>query len=215
MLAELTDLLPEQTIGGVEDKGEGIGATAPDPIAVALREERHTDALRHCVRTHGALLARVARALVGSPAEAEDVVQESLLLAYRAFPSFRGEGSVRAFLLTIVRRVAARTLEARDRARAHAADAARDGLHASQPTAERVHLEKALIRLRPSEREALLVRFVGDLSFKEVAEVCGCEEATARQRVTRALHRLRELLGDNDNASDANNANNANNGGAR
>jgi len=51
-----------------------------------------------------------------------------------------------------------------------------------------------LERVRPTEREALLLRYTGELSFREVGEAVGIDEATARKRVSRALARLRELV---------------------
>ena len=50
--------------------------------------------------------------------------------------------------------------------------------------------------MRPSDRDALLLRFGADLSFKEVAAACGIDETAARKRVSRALARLRSVLED-------------------
>ena len=52
----------------------------------------------------------------------------------------------------------------------------------------------ALDELRPTEREAVLLRYVSELSFRDVGVACGIEEATARQRVGRAVARLRDRL---------------------
>jgi RNA polymerase sigma-70 factor (ECF subfamily) len=51
-----------------------------------------------------------------------------------------------------------------------------------------------LARVRPTEREALLLRYEAGLSYREVGEACGVDEAAARKRVSRALARLRELV---------------------
>ncbi|HET7608416.1 MAG TPA: sigma-70 family RNA polymerase sigma factor, partial [Gammaproteobacteria bacterium] len=52
----------------------------------------------------------------------------------------------------------------------------------------------ALEKLKPSEREALALRYVADLSHREIAEACGLDEAAARKRVSRALDRLRSVM---------------------
>jgi RNA polymerase sigma-70 factor (ECF subfamily) len=57
-------------------------------------------------------------------------------------------------------------------------------------------LRRALARLRNSEREILVLRYLEDLSTKEAAEVLSVTEATVKMRQLRALRRLRELLGD-------------------
>ncbi len=55
---------------------------------------------------------------------------------------------------------------------------------------------KLLDEVRPTEREALVLRFAADLSFREVGQACGIDEAAARKRVSRGLLRLRSLLGE-------------------
>ena len=69
-----------------------------------------------------------------------------------------------------------------------------DGLLAARRRAERVR--DALERLKPSERDALVLRYEADLSFREVAAACGIDEAAARKRVSRALEHLRADLPD-------------------
>ena len=53
-----------------------------------------------------------------------------------------------------------------------------------------------LAEIRPTEREALVLRFAGELSFREVGQACNIDEAAARKRVSRGLARLRALLGE-------------------
>ena len=53
-------------------------------------------------------------------------------------------------------------------------------------------------RLTPTEREAVLLRYEADLSFREVGQACGIDEATARKRVSRGLDRLRTIFAEED-----------------
>ena len=55
-------------------------------------------------------------------------------------------------------------------------------------------VREALEKLKPSEREALVMRFVADLSHREIAVACGLDEAAARKRTSRALARLRSIV---------------------
>ncbi len=57
-------------------------------------------------------------------------------------------------------------------------------------------VRRALGVLKPSERDAVVLRFEGELSFREVGEACGIDEAAARKRVSRALERLRAEIGE-------------------
>lgn len=174
-----------------------------DSIEEAIARGDFRLALALCARTYGSPLGRLCLAMTGSQAEAEELVQETLLAAYDAFPQFRGEGSVKAFLYAIARRTCARSIERRARRDArvrlvHDGEGAGGCEGDASDLAARRQLgqrtRRALDALRPSEREALLLRYQAELPFRDVALACGCDEAAARKRVSRALERLRELL---------------------
>ena len=177
-----------------------VVAEPVDSIALLIAEGNHRGAVSQCVSRHGAALGRMCMALLGSQADADEVVQETLLAAHRAMASYRGEGTVRAWLFGIARRQCARHLEKKQRHRRHLHLVPEpppgenpEGSLAAKQRAERVR--SALARLKPSEREALVLRYQADLSFREIASIFGIEEAAARKRASRGLHRLRALLG--------------------
>jgi RNA polymerase sigma-70 factor (ECF subfamily) len=174
-------------------------------IEAALRRRDHDAALALCARQHGAAIGRLCMALVGSQADAEDLTQETLLAAHDAFDSWRGEGSIRAWLFAIARRKCARHLETRTTGRARlellrdepAGPNPADAAQVMSAVFDRqlaARARKALAEIRPSEREALILRYAGGLSFREVAAACGIDEAAARKRVSRAHARLRAEL---------------------
>jgi len=183
---------------GLETGVHGVDPSAGIERAIARGELR--DALARCAEAYGTSLGRLCMAFTGSQAEAEELVQETLLAAYDAFPQYRGEGSVKAFLYGIARRMCARAVERRVRRDARlrlvsggeegGSDATDDAIAKQRAQRARAALEE----LRPTEREALLLRYEGELSFREVALACGCDEPAARKRVSRALGRMRELL---------------------
>ncbi|HEX6273075.1 MAG TPA: RNA polymerase sigma factor [Polyangiaceae bacterium] len=171
-------------------------------IVDAVRRGDHREALRLCARHHGRSVGRLCMALLGSASEADDALQDTLLSAHASFSTFRGDGSLRAWLFSIARRRCARVLERRAteprlERRAAAGDATEshelaDGLVDARRRAETARA--LLARVRPTEREALLLRYEAGLSYREVGEACGVDEATARKRVSRALARLREFV---------------------
>jgi RNA polymerase sigma-70 factor (ECF subfamily) len=138
-------------------------------------------------------------AMLGAQGDADDVTEDTLLSAHRAFGEYRGTGSVRAWLLGIARNECLQRLEKSRRRGARAAASPSDTLPgADEALGAKLAAQRAralLERLRPSDRDALLLRFTCDLSFKEVAAASGIDEATARKRVSRALTRLRSALG--------------------
>src|SRR5215468_4747135 len=90
---------------------------ATDPIIELVQSGQHREALATCARMHHAVLGRLCMALLGSQADADEAVQETLLRAHRAMATYRAEGSVKAWLCGIARHVCAHILETRRRAR--------------------------------------------------------------------------------------------------
>jgi RNA polymerase sigma-70 factor, ECF subfamily len=167
-----------------------------DPTAELIARGLHRDALAACARSHGPVLGRLCMALLGSQADADEAVQETLLAAHGSMPSYRGDGSVKAWLCGIARHVCARRLEGRRRdQRLLEAVPTEEQAHDAFASRQKVRaLRRALERLKPSEREALLLRYVADLSHRELAAACQIDEAAARKRVSRALATLRTVI---------------------
>jgi len=170
-----------------------------EPIGELIAAGQHREAIAECARTYHRILGRLAMALVGSQADADEVVQETLLRAHRAMATYRGEGSVKAWLCGIARHVCAHVLETRKRG-ANLGDeltvvpgdgASRDAFEQRRRVRA---LRGALDQLKPSEREALVLRYVADLSHREIAVACGIDEAAARKRISRALARMRSVM---------------------
>lgn len=167
-----------------------------DPILEQIQSGNHRDALAACARIHHSVLGRLAMALLGSQADADEAVQETLLRAHRGMATYRGEGSIKAWLCGIARHVCAHTLETRRKGRelleiVPTEGEARDAFETRRKA--RV-LRDALEKLKPSEREALVLRYVADLSHREIAMACGIDEAAARKRISRALERMRSVM---------------------
>jgi RNA polymerase sigma-70 factor, ECF subfamily len=169
---------------------------AHDPIVELIQDGKHREALAACARTHHGVLGRLCMALLGSQADADEAVQETLLRAHRAMASYRAEGSVRAWLCGIARHVCAHMLETRRRGRELLEVVPTEGEAREAFAMRRIArvLREALGQLKPSEREALVLRYVADLNHREIADACGIDEAAARKRISRALARLRSVI---------------------
>jgi len=140
------------------------------------------------VEAHGDELLAHARRLAG-PDAAEDVVQDALLRALRAYPRLRHADHLRAWLYRIT------TNAAIDRRRAARHEVAvgdpATGVAASDP--ETLDGFDALIATLPERVQATLrLRFVDDLEYDAIATRLQCTPAAARQRVSSALRTLRE-----------------------
>ena len=128
---------------------------------------------------------------------AEDVVQESLLRAWKSFDSLEDEGKARSWLLTIVRRELARSFEKK---RPELADV--DALVAAESDVltaagdERVEeMRKAIFRLNEEYREPLVLQVLLGYSTREIAGLMGMQQGAVLTRLFRARAKLRQQLG--------------------
>jgi RNA polymerase sigma-70 factor (ECF subfamily) len=146
------------------------------------------------------VLLRVARTLTPDHADAEDLVQDTLVRAYRAIDRFDG-AHPRAWLLTILRNTQInRTRRQRpelldDPERAFVDDATGDGVETLVVgvTFDAV-VEEALRALPDRFRRAVELVDVGGLTYAEAARVLGIPVGTVMSRLHRGRHRIRDRL---------------------
>lgn len=144
----------------------------------------------------------LARFLMRNEQDAEDVVQEASLRAFRFFESFRGENS-RAWFLKIVRNVSYTALK---RSRPDEMNVVFDEeLHGGQTppmeagiaidrAQDRQTVRAAIEQLPPEFREAITLRELEDASYKEIADVAGVPIGTVMSRLARARRQLQLIL---------------------
>ncbi len=143
----------------------------------------------------------LARWLTGNDADAADVVQEASLRALSFFDGFRG-GDARAWLLRIVRNTCYTWLRQNrvdkmtsfDEAVHDVAGSAEDPERRTLARADRRMLQQAIEELPMEFREALVLREIEDLSYKDIAHVSGVPIGTVMSRLARARKLLRDRL---------------------
>ena len=166
------------------------------------------DRFRTVVLPHLDDCYRLARWLTGNRADAEDVVQEACLDAFRGITGFNGSHP-RAWVLTIVRHAAYRwlrknrpaalvvvdDLEALSVPGAQIAETPEAALIAQADTAR---LEGAIAALPVLFRETLVLRDVNGLDYRDIADVTGVPIGTVMSRLARARRRLITTLRTDD-----------------
>jgi len=187
---------------------EGVTVHQPDPpeagLDAATRARFEAQALPHLPDVY-----RLAIRLKGSPQDAEDLVQETYVKALQAFPSLRQPDRIRSWLFQILsrlvldrqraepREVASGDLEELDRFSLYDLIWDEDPL----PYSDNLHgdflaqftddeVRAALIALPEVFRVPLVLAYVEELSYKELAEMLGCPLGTVMSR----LHRGRKIL---------------------
>jgi RNA polymerase sigma-70 factor (ECF subfamily) len=161
---------------------------------------------RNVVLPHLADAYALARWLTGNRADAEDVVQEACLRAFRAIGGFAG-GNSRAWVLTITRHTAYTWLaknrspalvvvddlevaEREDLKRSGSLDHGETPETALMAKADAARLESAIAGLPVPFRETLVLRDIQGLDYKEIAEVTKVPIGTVMSRLARARRRL-------------------------
>lgn len=169
---------------------------------VVVQDDRH--AFSELVRRHqSAVRAMLRRLTAGNHALADDLAQETFLLAYRNLRSFRQEAKFSTWLY----RIATNAFFAHSRKRSEEllgddTDALVE--EASQPAelqadharsaSLRIDMERALAVLSEGERAAIVQCYHNDLSHEEAAYVLGCPVGTVKTHILRAKQKLKSSL---------------------
>ncbi len=177
-----------------------------EPDEARSARER-ADRFRLIILPHMDAAYNLARYLTRDPSTAEDIVQDAFLRAYRGFDDWRGD-SPKAWLLTIVRNCFLTSVGAHREKAVATADI--DALGATSALADPVdertpeaivadRCEAAMLRntienLPEPFREALVLRELEELSYKEIAAITHVPIGTVMSRLARARQMLAELL---------------------
>jgi RNA polymerase sigma-70 factor (ECF subfamily) len=146
---------------------------------------------------HGPHLLRFTRKMMdSSPAQVEDLVQETWVAIYRGLPSLLDATKFRAWAF----RIARDRIYREHRRRKIAIQFLEQGALAelpeteAEPAPDAEELQRGLALIPPPQREVLVLRFFEDMSYEEIARVTGCALGTIRSRIHYAKEALRTAL---------------------
>jgi RNA polymerase sigma-70 factor (ECF subfamily) len=149
------------------------------------------------VHAYGRDLHRYAYRLSGNIHTAEDLVQDTLLRAWRSLDKLQNRDAVKGWLFTIVRRENARRFQ---RVQGPVSDIPTEELpdsHVTYDTSTEAFVLRRAIRALPVEyREPLVLQVIHGLSQQEIADRLGLTSAGVGTRLFRARQKLRESLGE-------------------
>ena len=176
------------------------GACAPERL-VRLTMSADPSALDQITRCYAERLLRAGRRHCRSPSEAEDAVQDALLIAAEQLGSFRGEGSLEGWLIRIVARACQRIGRGRKNDPAlHDQElvVADEDPEGPETEAARLELgrllEMTLLELDPRDRTILLLAEIEGHSAAEIGTELGMTEGAVRTRLSRLRPRVRQAL---------------------
>lgn len=139
---------------------------------------------------------RLAYSMLGDRAEAEDATQEAITKAWRSLRTLRDRDRARPWFLAIVANQCRNVRRSRWFTTLRLAEIF--GSRPSEPTVEKLDLERALARLPISDRQVLFMYYFLDLRVEEIAVVLGISPAATKGRIYRACRRLRPGLLEED-----------------
>lgn len=175
------------------------------------RSETAAEAIKELMETDGSRMYGLAMKLCRNQAEAEDLLQDTFLQAYRKWDQFEGRSEPTSWLYTIASRLCQRRQRRRSGEPQHMASLSEllprgESTIAEIPSEEETpldeHLRKEaqarvdeeLAELPVHLRLPLVLKDIAELSISEVADILGIKEATVKTRVHRARLTLRKAL---------------------
>ena len=164
-------------------------AGSNDQAAFQQLVERHQAAIRGFLR----------RLLAGDHGTADDLAQETFLLAYRKIPSWKGSGTFSAWLHTIAYRqfLQFRRKHARQQVVAEPPDA---GFDPGQAVDAELLLPRLMRLISADERACLTLAYAAGMSHPEIVEITGLPLGTVKSHISRGRQKLQQWLKDNDHS---------------
>lgn len=180
---------------------EGPAVDVEEDLVARLRQAEPT-AVGEAYDRHHAAVRAFAQRLVGEAAAAEDLVHEVFVALPRASRNFRGDSSLRTFLISIAVHHAHHYVRSATRRRAAFSRLEREGNAAQAPDPEAIArrkelaqaLTRALDTLPVDQRVAFVLCEVEERSSRDAADIVGVPEGTVRTRLFHAKRKLREHL---------------------
>lgn len=183
-------------IDGVHERPANVGGELIARIASGDR-----DALTELYHRERQPLFGYILHLTANVEVAEEVLQDTFVAVWKSAGNFAGRSSARTWLIGIARRQAHNTLRRRTPPRADIAAAEHLPGTLLEPeeraitAGTRAEVVAAMAHLSADRREALVLAFVHDLSYQEMADVLGIPVGTVKSRLNGAKRALKELLG--------------------
>lgn len=164
-----------------------------------------SDAFRLLVETYQTAVYRLALRMCGESG-AEDAAQEAFVAAWRGLPRFRGECRFSTWLYRLTTNAAIDYLRREQKQRTDGdvddlplADDSPSPQEQAERSETQQRVRKALAALSDEHRQILLLRYMQELDYGEIAQTLHISEGTVKSRINRAKARLRELLAQEGN----------------
>jgi RNA polymerase sigma-70 factor (ECF subfamily) len=182
--------------------------TQTDAAAVALARGGDSEAFRELVERHSRAVYRLAHRMTGNPSDAEDVVQETFLRAYRQLSRFESRANFGTWVHRIAVNCSIDLIRSRPRRETPQDATDLDHIGASgavdhqRPSPERLTISaevsgrvaEAMTALSPMERAAFMLRHLEGQSIDEISRALGLKANATKHSIFRAVRKMRSAL---------------------
>lgn len=167
-----------------------------DALLVQQAQRGDLRAFEQLVRRHTPAVYRIAWRLLGQRADAEDVVQETWLAAWRHLPGFRGDAALSTWLyrLTTNQALNARRRPPPSMPLAETAAVCGSAEEGAQQSGRQAAVRAAVLRLPPTQRAPLVLREFEGLRYDEIAAMLEISVPAVKSRLHRARLELATML---------------------
>jgi RNA polymerase sigma-70 factor, ECF subfamily len=148
------------------------------------------------MKRHEQVLYRVCYRLLGNADDAQDVSQEVMLKVFAYLPKFEGRSMFKTWMMQIARNTSF-TMQAKLKRQRELKEVLEGDVHqeaSDRIVTEKMDVDSVLSKLGKQDREVLVMRYIAELQFDEIADVCGLSLSAAKMRVYRATEALKKKM---------------------
>ncbi len=198
-------IIPErnQPLKSIARLGKVANSISDDSL---LDHARNGDqnAFRQLLERHHQSVSLTVSGMLGAGPEIDDVVQEVFIRFYRTMGRFRGDASCKTYLTRIAINTSLDALRRRKRMRSRFISRDDPMVNLPDPSTDISQSERfdranlinlAMNQLKPHHRSVVVLRLVDGYSTSDTAEILGIAQGTVLSRLSRAITRLRDILG--------------------
>lgn len=159
-----------------------------------MQRSEHERIFREWLSAHRGILAHVARGFADAT-DRDDLIQEMMLAVWHAIPSFRGDASASTFMYRVAQNTAL-TWRRRIR-RQPCTETLEESVHAAAPVSAKVDRSEQLyaaIRRLPELDRALVLLYLDEISYRDMALMLGMSESNIGVRLNRIRRRLAGMI---------------------
>jgi RNA polymerase sigma-70 factor (ECF subfamily) len=175
-----------------------------DAELVLQTQQGSPAAFEELVRNHQRMIHSLTFRMTGSPADAEDLAQETFIRAYEQIGTFRGTAKFSTWLYRIAvntclnwRQSEARRFQLQAQAAGEISAQHANGDNSQSESQSSQQVQAALLKLPAKQRAAIVLTIYDGLNHAEAAQVLGCSETTVSWRVFAARQKLKRWLSRN------------------